>query len=453
MTDDFERDPLERDVRDSLARHAASAPPGDALAERIIQAASHEPAGGRQPRRGWRTWALPLAAVGAVAAVVAAVIGIESYHPTASGPANSGSPAPSILQTPEPTPSPSSSTTSAPSPTATTPIGAPDLTGVKILDLTFAYNEGWALASADCPAGTCTALLRTTDGTNWQSVSVTPFNVPGITKGCTYPCVSNIRFATADTGYVFGPHAFLMTTDGGKSWTPQPGGAIALETLSGNVIRVTSSHSGCPSWCDVQVETSAIGSTSWTPATLGTTPGFGVQLARGGHNAYLLFLGHPTGGAEGSGKSVLYRSTDDGQTWQSVGEPCPQASGEVDSWAIAGGGDDVVSVLCANRQDQTHLYLAASSDAGASFTAKDAIIPGTPELLAGDPMTVLVAAGSDGMARSTDGGKTWQSVPDVTGQVTWVGFESQKVGRAVTDNRVIWTTQDGGATWEPVQFK
>jgi photosystem II stability/assembly factor-like uncharacterized protein len=54
------------------------------------------------------------------------------------------------------------------------------------------------------------------------------------------------------------------------------------------------------------------------------------------------------------------------------------------------------------------------------------------------------------MARSTDGGLTWQKVTDVTGRISWVGFESQQVGRALSaDGTTIWTTRDGGATWRP----
>ena len=60
MTDDFERDPLARELRDSLARHAASAPPGDALAERVIHATERPTDLRKRHHRGWRTWALPL---------------------------------------------------------------------------------------------------------------------------------------------------------------------------------------------------------------------------------------------------------------------------------------------------------------------------------------------------------------------------------------------------------
>ena len=36
---------------------------------------------------------------------------------------------------------------------------------------------------------------------------------------------------------------------------------------------------------------------------------------------------------------------------------------------------------------------------------------------------------------------------------SWVGFESQTEGRAVTDGgRTIWTTHDGGQTWSPYRF-
>jgi photosystem II stability/assembly factor-like uncharacterized protein len=149
---------------------------------------------------------------------------------------------------------------------------------------------------------------------------------------------------------------------------------------------------------------------------------------------------------------VLDRSLDDGRTWKQSGEPCQQSDQEFDSTAIAAGGE-TVSVLCATRQTPYRVRAATSTDAGAEFTGQRGEVPAaTAELLAGDPTTVLVAAGDAGLARSTDGGSTWQPVPDVTGHVTWVGFESETDGRAVTDNRVIWTTQDGGATWTPVAF-
>lgn len=458
MTDDFERDPLARELRDSLVRHAAEAPRGDALAERIIRTAEQPIDVHERPRRSWRTWTLPLAAVGAVAAVVGTVIGIQSYHPTATEPG--ATVRPSVVQ--PPVRSPLRSTTAhppAPSPSAprtaeSVPVGAPDLTGVKIQDLTFADNQGWALASAHCihGSGRCTALLHTTDGTDWKSVTNGGFNVPGV-KGCATPCVTNLRFASQSTGYAFGPSAFFMTTDGGASWQPQPGGAIALETLDGNVIRVTSPHGGCPSWCNVQVETSGIGSTTWTQATLpGTTPGFGVQLSRGGHDAYLLFSGHPAGGSSNA-TSLLYRSTNDGRTWSASGEPCPQSKQEVDSTAIAAGVGDRVSVLCMTRQAPQHWHVATSVNAGAHFRTQHGELPSAPSMLAGDPDTVLVAAGTNGMMRSADGGKTWQSIADVPGNVTWLGFESPTVGRAVTNRDTIWRTNDGGQTWRPLAFR
>ncbi|HKC27736.1 MAG TPA: LpqB family beta-propeller domain-containing protein, partial [Jatrophihabitans sp.] len=85
---------------------------------------------------------------------------------------------------------------------------------------------------------------------------------------------------------------------------------------------------------------------------------------------------------------------------------------------------------------------------GAHFSAQPGTVPAaTANLLAGDPTTVLVAAGN-GLSRSTNGGRTWQQVPGVSGDVGFVGFESSSVGRAVSaTGNTIWTTRDGGADW------
>jgi photosystem II stability/assembly factor-like uncharacterized protein len=454
VTDEFDR--LPEELRASLQRHAREAPRGDLLAERIIHAADQANV---TPRRGWRTWSLPVIAAGAVAAVVGAVVGIESYHPSASGPQPGHSQFATVSHVPTPTTSLSVSISAAPD--LGRPMSAP-LQGVRIVDLTFADGIGWALGTAKCvqSSGRCSVLFRT-KGRTWWSVPHTPFNVPGVTAGCTSSCVSNIRFVNDHVGYVYGPDAFLMTTDGGGHWTPQPGGAIALESLDSNVIRVTATPpSGCPGPCNVRVETAAIGSTVWTPATgggdQGFSQGYGVQLARGvGGYAYLLAFGHPTGGGNSAGFSVLYRSTDSGRSWQAGPEPCPQAGREIDSYAIAAGGGGRVAVLCSVRQGNTRWFVATSTDGGAHFTAQPGSIAGLAAgraLLAGDPDTVLVAAGV-GMRRSTDGGRTWHRIADVTGAISWVGFESQTDGRALSaDGNVIWTTHDGGVTWTPYRF-
>jgi photosystem II stability/assembly factor-like uncharacterized protein len=444
-------------LRASLRRHAAEAPDGDRPAERILREAAR-PVPSRRRRRGWRTWTLPLAAAGAVAAIAATLVGVNQVHHSA---APAGTTVPTATQVMTHAAAPTvPHTTAAPSPTV--PAG---LSHVRVLDATFVGpDDGWLLATADClgKPGTCTAMLRTVDGgAHWTSFKPPPANVPGI-GNCAAPCVDHIRFANADTGYAFGPSAFFVTTDAGTHWTQQTGAAVALETLDNNVIRVSAVPAGCgPPGCGYAVQTSSIGSATWTSRSLPRYLGgmtTGAQLSRGGHDAYLLVTGHPAGGAS-SAISTLYVSTDDGATWSDRGEPCPQAggpAGEVDSVAIAAGGADRVSVLCVTRQSPQPRIVATSRDHGLHF----AVLSPTPGygagLLAGDPTTVLLVAGQSGgpaVYRSVDAGRTWQVPPGLTGGVSWVGFESTTVGRIVSDTgRTIWTTHDAGAQWTPFSF-
>ncbi len=251
---------LEERLRAELRHHAERAPGAAPLAEQIIAAARTQP----RPlgRRGWPTWSMPLLAAGAVAAIVTGVfVGVAQIkHSADPGVPGIGTHAPTLTN-PAPTPLTS---TAAPSPSTSVPVVPPpnrstppntshsptstELAGVQLLDVTFASEDhGVALASADCVSGpgTCTALLRTTDGTTWQSMPGARFNVPGV-NGCADPCVTHLRYATDDIGYAFGPSAFYVTTDGGRDWARQPGGATELETLNGYVLRVRTDGASCP---------------------------------------------------------------------------------------------------------------------------------------------------------------------------------------------------------------
>jgi photosystem II stability/assembly factor-like uncharacterized protein len=377
---------------------------------------------------------------------------------TASAP--SSAPASTASPTASSPPSPAPSTSSALPPA---PRSGP-LNGLQVADLTFVGAEGWALGTVGCASGSgrCTAIAHSTDnGRTWHSIVAPRVNVSiaGLDDGpCAAPCVQHIRFATSRVGYLFGntpQRTLYLTTDRGRTWRRQPGGADALESLDGNVIRIDDGG-GCPPGCRYVAETAGIGGTGWLRAPL---PGAvnettGIALARTGAHAYLLAFGHPAGGAPDA-RSTLWTSADDGRHWIHRGEPCPQGGHEVDSVALTTAPDGSVTVLCRVRDASGGQFTATSTGGGGHFVA------GSRAALGDAPVGAIAAAGrsavfvsSDDTYRTTDGGRRFTRLAanggDSPGALGWLGFASPTVAHAISvDRRTIWTTTDGGRRWTP----
>ncbi|MCL2780752.1 MAG: hypothetical protein FWD74_04575 [Actinomycetia bacterium] len=510
-------DPIERRLRDSLARHAEDAPRGADLAERIIASAQRNGAvgwSGATALRRWRAWLMPLIAAVSVAAVVgglfaAGALGDSNNPSTALGPASTAPTGPTAGSAPPTAPvttggAPSSGPVLTPSPDASGEV-APDTAATSrpgatsapvaptgagagaggdvpkqlyLTDTTFVgADEGWALGTGLCLDGSgkrCATMIHTGDGgASWASVPNPPANVEDPFGVCAAPCVSHLRFATDRIGYAYGPDVLFMTTDG-QTWVEQPGagvaagttgaGAVALETLDGNVIRVSAPQLPCPApGCQLRVQIAAIGSTSWSQVTLPgrTATGDDVSLTRVGSAAYLLDLGDTA--------AALYSSTDDGRRWVSQGDPCAkQQAGASANW-LTSAADGSVTLLCSQRGGAGTYFTLTSTDGGASFRAGSAAPAGTV-FVGASSATVLLATDQLYLYRSANGGASWRRVAAVPGaqakigtsyaagiSPTPIGFESATTGRWIynwgdRDGAAIWTTTDAGLTWTSHAF-
>jgi len=478
---------MEQSLRALLADRAEHAPISDGLAEQIIVQAAAGPSAVRQLHRPTvrrRSWTLSVLVAAAVAAVLAGTIGYFAFSDNSSG--KGKHPIAFNNHTPSPTQPASTALTTAPSTPAqstqpVTPAANPayvrlestldngarrvELKAFKALDLTFVGSNIWAMGSATCfspGVGRCSLLVHSTDGVHWSMLKPTPFNVADDDAGCAVWCVQHIRFATSKVGYLYGPSALLMTTDAGRTWKTQPGGALALETLDNNVIRVSGSE-GCPPGCSYTVQTSAIGSTKWTTETLpGAASGAGVTLARTSHFAYLMTYGNPAGGAENE-KSTLFVSDNDGVTWTNRGEVCGQNAGpqgEVDSSAMTGGSDASIQVVC-----QPHTttpvdtaWVTISTDHGRTFHRSPGLLDAAdPGLVGAATASQFCVQSSKQLSCTRDGGSTYAAA-NLSGKgpkhAVWLGFENQSDGRALeitgstsTFSSNLWTTHNGGRTW------
>lgn len=377
--------------------------------------------------------------------------------------------------TPHPSPAstkatPRSTPAHAPRPAAGPATVAP-ARSFRIADATFVGNEEWVLGTAAC-SGTkrCTALYRSTDaGRTWHNIAPPPVNVSVLTdrsSTCTSPCVTAIRFASAAVGYVFGREsastdgssALLMTTDAGRTWHRQPGGADALESLSGNVVRVVDGG-GCPPGCTYSVQVAAVGSANWRTVRLPAGgQGVGAQLTRTGHHVYLLTTGNPAGGAQRA-TSVLFVSRDDGAHWTRRGEVCPQTrSTEIDSVEMSTATDGAVGVLCRPRLGPSSEFVAVSRTGARTFTvANRRALGSTPVTAFATASARVVLVSLADTFRSTDSGNHFRRVAanagSSPGDASFIGFGSGTLGHAVSgDRRALFTTTDAGATWTAHQF-
>ncbi|MEU5645263.1 F510_1955 family glycosylhydrolase [Streptomyces milbemycinicus] len=143
--------------------------------------------------------------------------------------------------------------------------------------------------------------------------------------------------------------------------------------------------------------------------------------------------GHPTSGADGPGNKGLIKSTDAGRTWESL-----SLLGESDFHALDYAHNTVYGY------DSTNGLLRTSKDGttwknGATLQALDiAVSPKDADL--------VLATTEEGVARSTNGGKTFDK-----GEQPVMAFLSWKANNALygidTSGRLSRST-DAGATWK-----
>jgi len=346
--------------------------------------------------------------------------------------------------------------------------GAPVPDGFRADDLSWvSVEDGFALGTAACAKGRCVHVLRTRDGgRTWASTSGS-----GLPAGCEGTCPTRVRFADRSVGYAFG-QTLLMTTDGGATWTAQPGPATyGLEVARGTAVRVVT-REGCPG-CRFEVQRSAVGTTDWTTVQRSEELRTSAELARQVDQVVVSLKANAAGGAAGAATSLLL-SADGGSTWTRRDDPCqdPATVGNAPDETVAAHvvlslAGEVVA-LCQRRgwrSNGGNSTVAVSGDNGGSFAPPMGFPEATDAgLVTGADKGVLLAETQQGgsrdvvLMRSTDAGRTWVAVasaprPEGTRDAAYLAFSTASVATWVPQpGTSVWRSQDGGATWAEHRF-
>lgn len=142
------------------------------------------------------------------------------------------------------------------------------LSNLSMQDLSWiSPTEGWVLYRKGCGTTSCQAYLAHTadGGATWQKLPSPPVDLapPQYPMCSKSTCVSHVRFANQNDGYLYGS-SFFITTDGGHSWQAQSGLSVeALEITGNKVFRVTYAGVGCSSLCKPTLQESSPGSADW----------------------------------------------------------------------------------------------------------------------------------------------------------------------------------------------
>lgn len=385
------------------------------------------------------------------------VAGCTSSHHSVVAPTTTA-PAPAAATTTTSGSEPS--TTTAVSSTVATPVGSaaigpvggPVPPGFDPVSVTWiSLEDGWVLGDAPCRQAPCTSLLRTRDGgVTWQGVPAPKVALSSSGTFGTTGGVSEVRFADAEDGWIFGPDLWA-THDGGVTWKPVTdlGGTVrSLEAADREVYAEVTSASG------THLLASPTGGDTW--GLLGPEDLDGTTL---------LALRGTTGYAFSPDDAVLAFTA---RGLQQRGVPCGDGQDTSPSGLSAGTGT-TVAALCGSdpAAGSATKTLMVSNDGGRTWTeAGTTPLPGQPAGVAAiSPGTYVVAAvgGSSLLYRSTDGGHAWTTVLSSGGgpSLTDLGFTtttrgtvilgaSSALARGAEVPSQLLVTSNAGSSWTPI---
>ncbi len=384
--------------------------------------------------------------------VVAGRTTSPSIHPSSAG---TGTPS-----TRSATPTPPASQAGA-APLGTTGPTHPPAPGLMPTSVTFVGTGtgnvvGAVVGQASCSPGRCTALAGTPNyGQTWYKVGAPPAGPPDGATG-----ISQVRFADPSNGWTYGPQLFA-THDGGLTWqqVKMPGRVIDLAAVGGRAFAVVAYG------CRGSGKRYAANCTS-----------LALMSAPAQSNRWHLVPGTSTGIAEAPGglqltpqygylmtKGLLYAGPVSGGAWHAVSNASPSVpaclrGGQFGPWLLAPDSPSLF-LVCGTpgaARPAGSLTLYQSGDQGLTWQRQGTVTEsGTPTSLAVAPTTgTLVLATSTGIYYSTNQ-RSWRRARVTGGPAggfSYIGMTTTLQGVAVPANAQlgeIFTTDDGGLTWQP----
>jgi hypothetical protein len=331
---------------------------------------------------------------------------------------------------------------------------------------------GQAGTPGHCATRYCTSLAGTsTYGATWYGVNAPVAGPPDGSAG-----VSQIRFLNVREGWAFGP-ALWVTHDGGAHWTQENTSGrrvMDLEAAGDRAFALLATCTGggaeyAANCTGVSLYSSPAGSDQWTQVP---GPAANLQAPAGQSASASLVLTAGRGYLLApSGELLSGPLTAAAWTVASPALPCqpgsPGPAGQPRAALLAADSSGLM-LVCASTGAvvvpavSTQLKsLFESSDGGAHWTpAGTPPATGIAASLAAEPGGQLVLATDAGIYRS-DNGSAWQlaQASPAGAAVTepgfsYVGMTSSRSGVALPADpglHEVFTTSDGGHTWQPQQ--
>ncbi len=324
-------------------------------------------------------------------------------------------------------------------------------------------SQGRVLGAAPCGHGTCSDVIGTSDGgSTWRLLGTVGAAITGQHQG-----VTEIRFATPEAGWAFGPRLF-RTGDAGRSWAAVtiPGRGKQILDLAAGPAGAYAVVSSCPpdaSPCRERPSLWRAGTRArapWTRIPLGLPASTFADVAVSGSTVYVT----AQGGARVEGK--LYASTD-GRHFSARTSPC-SAARDLTLVQVVPTSATEVAFLCDGNAGFSRavktVFRSADTGQTDTFAGRTGLRGIAAELAVSPSGNLAVAACSDGsflyindghrkawtrVIGRGDGGAGWNDLTYVTRSAAWVVY-GPAAGGGIGQ---VYVTRDGGRHWTAARMR
>jgi len=191
---------------------------------------------------------------------------------------------------------------------------------------------------------------------------------------------------------------------------------------------------------------SLVGETAYTYTSGLEGKGRVNAIAVDPNNPDIIYVGAPAGG--------LWKTTDGGQTWTPLTDNMPFAG--VSAIAIDPQNSDVIYIGTGDDDalNTPSMGIFKSTDGGitwqASGNSANTVMNYVADIIVNPANpNIIIAATSDGVIRTIDGGTTWVNVLSFSSRSIRMHPGNPNIVYAITHTR-FWRSTDGGATWTQI---